>query len=183
MNYYISDYHLGFERVHIIDKFTFNNPEERLNTLIRNWNSCVKQEDTVYILGDLIWNSDYEDIGVSFLSQTHGKKYLITGNHDQIDKCNKLKQELVGYSNFLEVTDEDIPLILCHYPMMFYPHQSKGAIMLFGHLHCSSDYRTVMSWQSELNNNGVNCKMINVGCMMPYMNFTPRSINQLLKIV
>lgn len=181
MNYYISDYHLGFERAHIIDKAPYKEQEERFCDLVNNWNSCVKQEDTVYILGDLIWKSEYEDIAVSFLSQTNGKKYLVTGNHDQIEKCDRLKKELIGFSNIAEVADGEYCLILCHYPMPFYPHQSKNAIMLYGHIHNSKYNNMLLRWQAELAENEMNCKMINVGCMMPYMNFTPKTLQQLLE--
>lgn len=182
MNYYISDYHLGFARVGVIDKRTFESEEDRISTIISNWNSCVTEDDTVYILGDLIWSSQYEALGVSVLQKLKGKKFLVTGNHDHIESCSDLKRELTGHSPLVELVDNDIPLVLCHYPIMFYPHQRKGGIMLYGHVHDSAEQRYLESWVKEYQKDAMPCKMINVGCMMPYMNFTPRTLQQLLEI-
>lgn len=54
------------------------------------------------------------------------------GNHDQIERCGRLKQELVGYYPLLELVDNNISLILCHYPIVFYPHQRKVELCYMG---------------------------------------------------
>ena len=60
MNYYISDLHLGHYNVLRFDGRPFNTCSEMEDTIIKNWNSVVKKEDTVYILGDYCWNTDEE---------------------------------------------------------------------------------------------------------------------------
>lgn len=180
MNYYISDYHFGFGRVNVIDKRTFPSEQARIDTIVSNWNSCVTDEDTVYILGDLIWSEAHEALGVAVLKRLKGRKFLVTGNHDHIESCAALQQELVGYSPLVELEDEGIPLVLCHYPIVFYPHQRKGGIMLYGHIHDSGEQRYLNAWVEEYRKDGLPCSMINVGCMMPHMDFTPRTLRQLL---
>lgn len=57
----------------------FATVEEMNETLIANWNRKVHGNDTVYILGDMFFQTtDPEPI----LRQLKGKKHLITGNHD-----------------------------------------------------------------------------------------------------
>lgn len=69
MNYYISDYYFGYQRVNNIDKHTFKSEEERNSTIITNWSSYVMENDTGYIFGDLIWNSEYRDAAVYALKE------------------------------------------------------------------------------------------------------------------
>lgn len=180
MNYYISDYHFGFGRVNVIDKRTFPSEQARIDTIVSNWNSCVTDEDTVYILGDLIWSEAHEALGVAVLKQLKGRKFLVTGNHDHIESCAALRRELAGHSPLVELVDEGIPLVLCHYPIVFYPHQRKGGIMLYGHIHDSGEQRYLNAWVEAYRKDGLPCNMINVGCMMPHMDFTPRTLRQLL---
>lgn len=78
MNYYTSDLHLGHENIISICKRPFATVEEMDEILITNWNSVVKAEDTVFILGDLIYKNarapEY------YLDRLKGKKVLILGS-------------------------------------------------------------------------------------------------------
>lgn len=53
MKYYISDLHLFHNR--ILEKFNrpFSSVEEMHEVIINNWKNKVKDDDTVYILGDI----------------------------------------------------------------------------------------------------------------------------------
>ena len=58
MNYYISDLHIGHANVIRFDKRPFADLNEMHRAIIDNWNSRVKTDDTVYILGDFIWQKE-----------------------------------------------------------------------------------------------------------------------------
>jgi calcineurin-like phosphoesterase family protein len=80
--YFTSDTHFGSERTLELSKRPFETVEEMDNTMIRNWNALIKDEDTVYHLGDF---GDWE-----VLKQLNGNIYIICGNYDI--------KEITGYS-------------------------------------------------------------------------------------
>ena len=80
MIFYISDLHFGHQNAIWFDKRPFASVEEMDQTIIQNWNNTVKPEDTVYILGDMVWAKAKGWPG--YLKQLSGHKILIKGNHD-----------------------------------------------------------------------------------------------------
>jgi calcineurin-like phosphoesterase family protein len=111
-DWFTSDTH--FNHVNIIPycKRPYASIHEMNNALIDNWNACVKEEDTVFHLGDFGMGSfkDFPDIR----SRLKGSIVLILGNHDLRHSAQKWKT-IVGIN---EVWDflyyEDV--YLCHYP-------------------------------------------------------------------
>jgi len=60
----------------------FNSLEEMHETIIENWNNCVKDNDIVNHLGDVTFR--YDGAFNNLMSRLKGKKRLIVGNHDKI---------------------------------------------------------------------------------------------------
>lgn len=117
-NFYIADLHLGHANVIRFDGRPFDNVSEMNEKLINNWNGVVTNNDTVYILGDLLWLKESE--WPTLISRLKGRKVLIRGNHDPKDfsaATKKLFQEITDYK---EITDGDRKVILCHYPIPFH---------------------------------------------------------------
>ena len=81
MIWFTSDLHLGHRAAINMCGRPFENVEEMNEILIRNFNSCVKKNDTVYILGDFSFASPEETRKI--LEKLNGKKHLIIGNHDK----------------------------------------------------------------------------------------------------
>ena len=52
--------------------------------------------------------------------------------------------------------------------------------MLYGHLHNTKEWDMVEKWKQEQLSDGIPCKLINVGCMMSYMNYMPRTLDEIL---
>lgn len=52
MNYYIADTHFGHKNILTLCNRPFESIEQMNLTLIENWNSKVKNNDHIYILGD-----------------------------------------------------------------------------------------------------------------------------------
>lgn len=82
MNYFISDLHIGHANAIKYDNRPFADITEMNNKIIENWNSRVKTDDTVYILGDFIWAKEH--LWPFYVEPLAGKKVLIRGNHDPI---------------------------------------------------------------------------------------------------
>ena len=137
MIYFTSDLHLGHENIIKHCDRPFQNADEMDEALISNWNACVTNNDTVYILGDLIFRSRKRP--EEYLTQLTGKKHLIIGNHDRswISECD-LNRYFESVSNLLYISDGIRQITLCHYPMMSWPHAQR-CYMVFGHIHSNTD--------------------------------------------
>lgn len=184
-NFYISDFHFGHSNIIKFDNRPFSTVEEMDNTLINNWNSVVEKDDTVYILGDFCWQS--EDRWIEILKQLKGNKILIRGNHDPWHLSQQLRNMFKDVKDYKEVKDSGRRVLLSHYPMPFY----RGAynpdiIHLFGHIHTTleNDFLEHLREYIDKNDNRGNSKhkgkFYNVGCMMPYMSFYPRTLDEII---
>lgn len=176
MNYYIADLHFGHSNAISFDNRPFASVEEMNETLIQNWNARVTSEDTVYVLGDMFMK--HTDHCAATLAQLKGHKHLISGNHDRLTPRIAVHWESVQL--YLEVNDGSTHIIMCHYPMPFYHGAHHGTVMLCGHVHKSAEWEMLARWKQECWERKIPCNMINVGCMMPYMNYTPRTLDELL---
>lgn len=89
----IADTHLSLGTNKPMDSFPgWNDYVARLGN---NWNSIVKEEDTVVIAGDISWAMNFDELyeDFSFLNDLNGKKIIVKGNHDYwwntLSKMNK----------------------------------------------------------------------------------------------
>ena len=184
--FYISDTHFGHENIIRFDKRPFRDTEEMEKELIRRWNSVVENGDTVYILGDFCWKT--EDEWIRILKKLNGQKVLISGNHDR-NPTGKLRKLLQDVKDYKEIKDNGRHVILSHYPILFYKSAyNKDNYMLCGHIHTTRENDFLNEWRAQLRDTrrypGDNYgNIINVGCMMPYMDYTPRTLDELIAAV
>lgn len=82
--YLISDTHFGHTKVLQFESQhrPFATIAEHDECLVDNWNQVVKDEDTVYHLGDVAWN---KTVLSNTIPRLKGKKILVGGNHDKMD--------------------------------------------------------------------------------------------------
>lgn len=195
MNFYISDLHLFHRNVTSegtnFDNRPFQTMEEMHETIKENWNSRVTGSDHVYILGDMCWK--HNESSISLVSQLKGQKILVLGNHDSIkdQRYRQLFHEIVPYKELYDVIDgKQYGVVLSHYPIAFWNHQHintkdgnehrKWAIQLYGHVHNSVEEKIFQMFIKSLNDTwNIKCEAYNVGCMMRYMNYTPRSLKEI----
>ncbi len=145
MIYYISDLHYFDELVvHFKDCRPFASTEEMNRYMIRQWNSRVTGQDTVYVLGDFIKGSGRQ--ANEILRQLAGRICLIVGNHDeylQDPEFDRSRFEWVR--SYAEIKDGDHFVVMSHYPMIFYNNQYRSeegifhSVMLHGHIHRTYD--------------------------------------------
>ena len=93
----------------------------------------------------------------------------------------KLRPYWESIEQYTEVNDENRLAILSHYPILFYKNQHYGAVMLYGHVHNTRERELVETWKKAQWELGIPSRLINVGCMMAYMNYTPRTLDELLE--
>ncbi len=138
MVYYTSDLHLGHGNVIRHCSRPFASADEMDEALISNWNKKVHRNDTVYIIGDFLFRA--ERPAEAYLSVLKGRKHLIVGNHDKHwMKKVQMGEWFESVSPMLFVNDRGQCATLCHYPMMSWPDMSKGAYMIYGHIHNNTD--------------------------------------------
>ena len=95
----------------------------------------IRQNDTVYILGDICHHMKIEDAD-NLIRKMNGKKYLIVGNHDK--KYDPRFFEDI--KDFMKISVEGSNFALMHYPMLSCPKKSSGGYQLHGHIHARMEY-------------------------------------------
>lgn len=185
MNYYISDTHFGHANIINFDRRPFKNTAEMEHELISRWNSVVTPADTTYILGDFCWSRD-EDEWIRILKQLNGQKVLILGNHDIHQPTTRLRKMFADIRDRKEITDNGKHVIMCHEPILLYKSSyDPNCYMLCGHVHVTREDDFLEKWRRELREtktrNSDNCGNIyNVGCMKTYMDYTPKTLEQII---
>lgn len=179
---FTSDLHFGHKNVLRFDSRPYFTVDEMDKALIDNWNNKVKPGDTVYVLGDMFWNSDPKYVQ-DILKTLNGQIVLIKGNHDKWLHNSTNKKLLAGIKDYddIAVTLKDGSkrrCILSHYFMPFYNAHYYGAIHLHGHTHNSPESVLENKIAEYLNNNGYSCSIHNVGCM--HWNYEPVTLDEIL---
>lgn len=184
MIYFTSDLHIGHANIIKLDGRPFETIQEMDKEIIRRWNNKVDEEDTVYILGDILWKSKNNE-AYDIINSLHGKKILIIGNHDSFLLKNKkalsLFESVKDYDDIvIELNDGTIKrCILSHYFIPMYDGHFYGTIHLHGHSHVSKEADIELEIAQKLNESGFPNKIYNVGCM--YWNYEPVTLDEILK--
>lgn len=176
--FYIADWHYGHANIMAFDNRPFKTLEEMNETLVERWNSVVSAGDIVYVLGDMFWCN--ADKSMPILDELNGQKFLINGNHDRCND-NRFLKKFVKVTEYLEVEDGDKRVVLCHYPIPCFKNHFYGWYHLYGHVHNSFEWN-MMEHDKYLMQKlyGHKCQMYNVGAMLPYMDYTPRTLEQII---
>lgn len=184
-NLYIADTHFGHGNILRFDSRPFSTVDEMESELVNRWAMAVEPKDTVYILGDFCWGK--EDEWLRILSQLKGNKVLIRGNHDLKNMSSRLRNHFQDVKDYKEITDEGRHVILSHYPMLLYKGSyNPDCYMLCGHVHVTRENVFLEEWtdilrQSRKQNSDSCGNIINTGCMMPWMDYTPRTLDEIIE--
>ena len=135
MVYFTADMHFGHRAIINMQNRPFESVEEMDRILLQNFNSVVRQNDTVYILGDICHHMKVEDAD-NLIRKMNGKKYLIVGNHDK-KYDPRLFEDIKDFINF---SVDGYSFALMHYPMLSWPKKSSGGYQLHGHIHARMEY-------------------------------------------
>jgi len=123
--YFISDLHLGHEKIcHFRDGFG-DCPEEHDEILIERINQTVRSKDKLYILGDAAFTKP----GFDKLGRIHCRhKELILGNHDTRSMQEYLQafEKVHGFRRYKEFWISHCPI---------HPEELRGKKNIHGHVH------------------------------------------------
>lgn len=161
--WFTSDLHFYHKNICKYCNRPYETVEEMNEALITHWNNVVKDDDIVFVLGDLGF-CGYEKLE-PLMARLKGKKFIIQGNHDSDKIVLRLYEAKIieGYYKMLEVTiigDEecsDQQLTLCHFPMIDWLNKEKGAWMIHGHQHQLPETPScsVMHWDVGVDKNNL----------------------------
>ena len=145
-------------------------------------NNTVEIDDDVYLLGDISWYNTTKTIEI--FNNLNGNIHLIKGNHDgKLLKNRELQSrfcEIVDYKE-LDIGDGKI-VVLCHYPIPCFKNHYYGSYHLYGHVHTGFEDNIMQQVKYQMTAlYDKPCNMWNVGCMKSYMNYTPRTLEEIIK--
>ena len=177
--FYTSDLHFGHVNCLRFDHRPFETIEEHDKELIRRWNAVVDDEDEVWILGDVSWLKPADT--AALLNRLRGRKKLISGNHDshllRSDAFCSCFEEIAPYKE-IKIC-KGMSVVLCHYPIPCFNRHFVGWVHLYGHVHTSGEWTMMEEMRKQFEQKGQKCEMINVGCMTPYMDYAPRTLEEI----
>ena len=188
MRYYISDLHFFHNALnHNMDCRGFRDEQDMNEYMIRQWNSRVRKNDEVVVLGDLSMEKWEKTKGV--LDQLKGKIYLIQGNHDYFIKDKDFDASRFAWVRpYAEMHDNGRKVILSHYPVFCYngqyrlsKHGNPKTFMLYGHVHDTTDQRLVEQFsditrETVVGDRNIPCCMLNCFCM--YSDYVPLDLDE-----
>lgn len=112
--------------------------------IVGNHNLMVKDEDDVYVLGDLMLGDN--EYGLQMIKSMNGKLHIILGNHDSNTRIELYKQlpkvKEITYAKIIKIGKQHY--YLSHYPTICSNYDDKPyhnhVINLFGHTHQKSNF-------------------------------------------
>lgn len=116
--------------------------------IVDMWLNTVKRNDHVYVLGDFILSNQQKSIMMLHKLKSKGCHiHLIVGNHDQstqklrnmFDSIDMMKVVDFKKTNY-PFLDNDICMVMIHYPMKSWPRKPYGSICCHGHTHDNSPW-------------------------------------------
>ena len=145
--YLTSDFHFNHNKPFVFLERGFQSVDEMNKTLIENFNSVIKPNDDVYILGDcMLGGAEALEKGLGLMSWLKGKLHLIRGNHDSEYRWN-------AYSSLHNVIEKETSMFLkygkyhfylSHFPSLCSNYDDKGlkhsTINLCGHTHTKDKF-------------------------------------------
>jgi calcineurin-like phosphoesterase family protein len=130
--FFTSDTHFGHGGVLGLYRRPFPSVPAMNAAIVERWNETVGPDDDLWHLGDFAIRQR-PAVVAELLARLHGRKHLLTGNNDPA-----ATRELDGWASvqpYIEITVEDVSLVLCHYPFRSWRDMAKGSVNLHGHCH------------------------------------------------
>lgn len=121
--WFTSDLHFGHKNIQKY-RLGVTSEEDNRRRIIADWDKLVTKRDDVYVLGDAAFTMDT----VECFNNLAGRKFLVRGNHDELDTQVYLKyfKTVYGLKKYKEFW-------LSHAPI--HPNELRGKINLHGHVH------------------------------------------------
>ncbi|MCP4648771.1 MAG: hypothetical protein GY853_01645 [PVC group bacterium] len=170
--WFTSDLHLGHENIIEYCKRPFKDGEHMDKTLIRNWNERVKDDDTVFHLGDFCFKGGWEGGGNKaryWENQLNGKVIHVSGNHDKNNSTKSILTQAIFEFGNKKIIARHVPFENTN------EIPSEIDYALVGHVH----EKWKQKWLYDEFNYRLNIPMINVG--VDVWDFRPIKLIEIIK--
>jgi len=139
--FFTSDTHFQHENIIKYASRPFENANEMDETLIKNWNSVVGENDIIFHLGDFMFGN----IGRfwEIRSRLNGKIYLIHGNHDyKLMQKGNIEEAFEMVVTQMQIVVDGQKIYLNHFPLLTFDgiYKDKPTWQLFGHVHSNAEH-------------------------------------------
>ena len=116
--YLSSDLHFFHDKDFIYKPRGFENVLDMNETILKNWNNTISEEDEVYLLGDLMLGDNNK--GIELIKQLNGKIHVILGNHDSATRKNMYLEcsNIIEVCYATQIKYKGYNFYLSHYPTL-----------------------------------------------------------------
>lgn len=133
-----SDCHFGHKNIlrYCPNSRPFEDTDIHDAVIIENWNSVVKSEDTVYVLGDFFMGPI--ELIDKILPQLNGHIRLVCGNHDEKRRLRKFEEygvDILAYRDGYYFFYDGVSFYMNHFPYEQTGINLCADIYLYGHVH------------------------------------------------
>lgn len=128
--YFTSDTHFAHENlINKMGRKGFYDWKHHDEELLNNINETVDRNDTLVIAGDFSWGNPQK-----YRQRIRCKTIrFVIGNHD---KPKRTKETFGTYSHIQEIKTKALgKVVVCHYPIIYWPRSHRGAFHVYGHTH------------------------------------------------
>ncbi|MDD1686871.1 hypothetical protein [Methanoregula sp.] len=95
----VSDTHFDHKNIIEYCNRPFSSLEQMNQTILKNWNSIIKNNETVFFLGDMAWGKKHRPISY-WLAQLNGTiQFIIGPSHDEPRPPNSYDSVVLNYRN------------------------------------------------------------------------------------
>ena len=164
-----SDLHLSHDRPFIYNARGFESAHAMNESIVRRWNSIVKNDDTVYMLGDFALNNIEE--AIESIRLLKGNIIWLLGNHDGENKVSTILEacpqvRLLGALNNSYATvikSGKWSFYLSHYPTYTMNHEPwRKVVNLCGHSHVTDRWADWNKMCYHIEMDAHNCFPVNI---------------------
>ena len=135
--FFIADLHLGHKNILTLARRRFNHIEDHDNHVIASINRVVDPQSNLYILGDLGFHRNIENLR-KYLSRIKCRNiHIILGNHDRLTDLVTLRREgvILDVQPKIIVQKNKKSVVCFHYPMREWEGYYRGYYHAYGHVH------------------------------------------------
>ena len=161
-----SDLHLEHDREFIWKARSFESVKDMNEQIISRWNTLIKPEDEVYILGDIMLGNNIK--GMWAIAELNGRLHLIRGNHDTDTRIALFK----GCSQFIEICDAKYlkygkyHFYMTHYPCLTGNLEKESltqmTLNLHGHTHSQKKFFYDLPYCYNVGMDAHNCVPVSI---------------------
>ena len=145
--WFTSDWHFCHNKPFIYKPRGFNTIEEMNETIIKNHNLLIDDDDDVYCLGDCMLMDN--ETGIKCIESLKGRIHIIRGNHctdNRIELYNNCHNvvEVLGFAHMEKINGQSF--YMSHYPTIVSNYDdsakplNRRVINLFGHTHSAEKF-------------------------------------------